>query len=515
MTENVLELKGINKSFGPTQVLTDVDFSVRKGEIHALIGENGAGKSTLMNITYGLVKPESGEIYVEGEKVDIKNAYIAQKNGICFVHQEIALCQDVTVAENIFMSEIYSKSTLKVNYTQLRKRAAEILYPMSKDQIKPEVLVESLSISHQQVVEIARALSIDCKVLILDEPTAALTESEAEALYAIMQQLKNEGIGIIFISHRMNEIFEQCDRVTVLRDGYLISVNDVKEITAKSLVSDMVGRELENIYPEKSQNISFNEEDVLLEVSDVTDFNKSRFEDIDFKLYKGEMLGISGLVGAGRSELVQGIIGLRKLNSGNIMYMGEDITHKSARAVFDSGLVYLSENRKETGLFVEMSIKHNVSSMFIKSVSNRGILSSKKEDTLAKEKVKTLNIKCNNIEQLISSLSGGNQQKVLVGKILAVAPQVVIMDEPTRGIDVGAKAEIHRLLRELVDQGIGVIMISSELNEIVGMCDRVLVMHEGRMVGEISGKEIEGKNIMHYASGADQYSKAYQSNNIC
>lgn len=515
MAEVVLELKGINKSFGPTKVLTDVDFSVRKGEIHALIGENGAGKSTLMNITYGLVKPESGEIYIEGEKVDIKNAFIAQKSGICFVHQEIALCQDVTVAENIFMSEIHSKGTLKVNYAQLRKRAAEVLYPMSKDQIKPEALVESLSISHQQVVEIARALSIDCKVLILDEPTAALTEGEAEALYAIMQQLKKEGIGIIFISHRMNEIFEQCDRVTVLRDGYLISVNDVKDVTTNKLVADMVGRELDNIYPEKAQNIDYSDKNVMLKVSDVTDFNRSRFEDVDFKLYRGEMLGISGLVGAGRSELVQGIVGLRKLDSGKVEYLGKDVTHKPSRQIFDAGLVYLSENRKETGLFIDMNIKYNMSSMFIKSVSNRGILSKKKEEKLAKEMVKTLNVRCTGIEQLISSLSGGNQQKVLVGKSLAVEPKVVIMDEPTRGIDVGAKAEIHRLLRELVDQGIGVVIISSELNEIVGMCDRVLVMHEGRMVGEINGNEIEGKNIMHYASGADQYSKTAQSNTIC
>ena len=253
----------------------------------------------------------------------------------------------------------------------------------------------------------------------------------------------------------------------------------------------------------------------MLEVDSVTDFNKSRFADIDFKLYKGEMLGISGLVGAGRSELAQGIIGLRKLQSGKVKYLGEDITNQSTRQIFNMGLVYLSENRKETGLFVDMSIKHNMSSMFINMVSRRGVLKKKVEEKLARRMVEELNIKCNNIEQLISNLSGGNQQKVLVGKVLAKQPTIVIMDEPTRGIDVGAKVEIHRLLRELVDQGIGVIMISSELNEIIGMCDRVLVMHEGKMVGEIFGKEIEGKNIMHYASGASQYNEADQRNNIC
>ncbi len=504
MTENALELKGINKSFGPTQVLIDVDFSVRKGEIHALIGENGAGKSTLMNIAYGLVKPESGEIFVEGRPVDVKNAFVAQESGICFVHQEIALCQDVTVAENIFMSEINKKGTLRVNYSEFRKRAAEILYPLSKDTIRPDSIVESLSISQQQVVEIARALSIQCKVLILDEPTAALTESEAEALYVIMKQLKNEGIGVVFISHRMNEIFEQCDRVTVLRDGRLISINDVKDVTPMSLVADMVGREIDNIYPPKAEIINYQEDNVLLEVSDVTDF-KGRFYNIDFKLYKGEMLGLSGLVGAGRSEVMQGIIGLRKLERGVVKFLGKDIAHKSSREVFDSGLVYLSENRKETGLFVDMSIKNNVSSMFISNVSKNGILSRKREEKLANESVESLNIKCSSIEQLISSLSGGNQQKVLVGKVLAVTPKVVIMDEPTRGIDVGAKAEIHRILRELVHRGIGVIMISSEMNEIVGMCDRVLIMNEGRICGEVSGAEIDGKSIMHYASGASLY----------
>ena len=504
MTENALELKGINKSFGPTQVLIDVDFSVRKGEIHALIGENGAGKSTLMNITYGLVKPESGEIFVEGKHVDVKNAFVAQQNGICFVHQEIALCQDVTVAENIFMSEINNKSTLRVNFSELKKRAAEILYPLSKDTIRPASIVEGLSISQQQVVEIARALSIQCKVLILDEPTAALTESESEALYEIMQQLKKEGIGVIFISHRMNEIFEQCDRVTVLRDGRLISVNEVKDVTPTSLVADMVGRELDNIYPPKAEVKNYQEENVLLDVSGVTDY-KGRFHDIDFKLYKGEMLGLSGLVGAGRSEVAQGIVGLRKLERGTVNFLGKDISNKSSREIFDSGLVYLSENRKETGLFVDMSIKNNVSSMFIDNVSTRGILSQKREEKLARESVESFNIICSSTEQLISSLSGGNQQKVLVGKVLAVTPKVVIMDEPTRGIDVGAKAEIHKILRELVDRGIGVIMISSEMNEIVGMCDRVLVMNEGRICGEVSGEEIEGKNIMHHASGASQY----------
>ncbi len=505
MVENILELKGINKSFGPNQVLTNVDFSVRKGEIHALIGENGAGKSTLMNITYGIVKADSGEIFVDGKPVDIKSAYIAQENGICFVHQEIALCQDITVAENIFMSEINKNTTIKVNYTKLKKRAAEILYPMTKDAIKPESLISSLSISHQQVVEIARALSIQAKVLILDEPTAALTEEEAEALYGIMRQLKANGIGVVFISHRINEIFEQCDRVTVLRDGHLISVNNVSEISAHSLVADMVGREIDTLYPDKADSIEYKDDNLLLEVSGVTDYKSRRFSDINFKLYKGEILGLSGLIGAGRSEVALGIVGLKPLKSGTVRFLGTDISNRSSREIFDAGLVYLSENRKESGLFISMNIKQNIPSMFINTVSKNGILKRSKEEKLAKEQVESLNIRCHGIEQLVSSLSGGNQQKVLVGKVLAKTPKIVIMDEPTRGIDVGAKAEIHRILRGLANQGIGVIIISSELNEIIGMCDRVLIMHEGRINGEAAGSGIDGRNIMHYAAGASQY----------
>jgi len=505
MVENILELKGINKSFGPNQVLTNVDFSVRKGEIHALIGENGAGKATLMNITYGIVKADSGEIIVDNQPVDIKSAYIAQENGICFVHQEIALCQDVTVAENIFMAEINKKTTMKVNYNKLKKRAAEILYPMTKDAIKPESLVSSLSISHQQVVEIARALSIECKVLILDEPTAALTEEEAEALYSIMHQLKANGIGVVFISHRINEIFDQCDRVTVLRDGLLISVNNVDDISTHSLVADMVGREIDNLYPDKADSIEYTDDNLLLEVSGITDHKSRRFSDINLKLYKGEILGLSGLVGAGRSEVALGIVGLRPLKSGTVKFLGQDVSKRTSREIFDAGLVYLSENRKESGLFIDMTIKQNIPSMFISTVSKNGILKRGEEERLAREQVDSLNIRCRGIEQLISSLSGGNQQKVLVGKILTKTPKVVIMDEPTRGIDVGAKAEIHRILRELVNQGIGVIIISSELNEIVGMCDRVLIMHEGRINGEVSGSGIEGKNIMHYAAGTSQH----------
>jgi ribose transport system ATP-binding protein len=292
--------------------------------------------------------------------------------------------------------------------------------------------------------------------------------------------------------------------VTVLRDGHLISVNNVTDVTTHSLVADMVGREIDTLYPDKAESIDYTDENLLLEVSDITDHENRRFADINFKLYKGEILGLSGLVGAGRSEVALGIVGLRPLKSGTVKFLGKDISNRSSRQIFDAGLVYLSEDRKESGLFIDLTVKHNIPSMFISTVSKNGLLKHGKEERLAKEKVESLNIRCQSIDQLVLSLSGGNQQKVLVGKILAKPPKVVIMDEPTRGIDVGAKAEIHRLLRELVNQGIGVIIISSELNEIVGMCDRVLVMHEGRINGEVTGSGIEGKNIMHYAAGASE-----------
>ena len=507
MSEFVLELKNIDKTFGATQVLYGVNFQLRPGEIHALVGENGAGKSTLMNIVYGIVKPDRGEIYVNGELADIKNANIAQKFGIGFVHQEIALCPDVTVAENILMSEINNKATLRVKYADIKKRAAEILKPLVGKNIKPGEITGSLSISNQQVVEIARALSSKCKVLILDEPTAALSESEADALYCIMDKLKAEGIGIVYISHRMSEIFEHCDRATVLRDGYFINTSNVSELTPKSLVSMMVGREIDNIYPPKAEAVKREEPEALLSVEGLTDAG-GRFHDIDFKLYKGEILGISGLIGAGRSEVAQGITGFRKLTRGKIVYLGEDITGKQPRTIFDKGLVYLSENRKESGLFVDMSIKHNVSATYVKNVSKGLILNRRAESKQAKKLCTDLNVRCRDIEQLVRNLSGGNQQKVMIAKLLSVTPKIVIMDEPTRGIDVGAKSEIHKLLRVLLSQGIGVIMISSELNEILGMCDRVLIMNEGRICGELADKEIDAKMIMNFASGAHKLESA-------
>ncbi len=501
MSENLLELKNISKSFGSNQVLFDVDFTLRSGEIHAIIGENGAGKSTLMNIVDGLLQPESGEIIIEGKRVDITSPLDAQGHGICFVHQEIALCQDVSVAQNIFMSQINADKKAVVNYKELSRKAKEILYSLVKDAIDPNDLVMHLTISNQQVVEIAKALSTECKVLILDEPTAALSESETEALYEIMHNLAARGIGIIYISHRMSEIFEQCDRVSVLRDGYMVSIYDVANVTVKQLVNDMAGREVNAIYPPKAESFDAGKAETLLEVKHITDGN-ARFRDVSFHLKRGEMLGFSGLIGSGRSEIMQGITGIRKLHEGEVLFRGENIAGKPAKEIFQKGLLYMSEDRKQSGLFLEMSIMHNISAMHIEVVTQKGFINASKEKSQGERMAKELNVKCTSTQQWVMDLSGGNQQKVLIAKLLAKKPDVIILDEPTRGIDVAAKAEIHRLLRQLVQEGIGVIIVSSELNEVIGMCDRVIIVNEGKLVGEVSGEEISSNRIMFFASGA-------------
>jgi ribose transport system ATP-binding protein len=516
LSGHLLELKNISKSFGTNQVLFGVDFTLDHGEIHAIIGENGAGKSTLMNIIDGLFPPDSGEIYLEGEPAGITSPIDAQKLGIGFVHQEIALCQDVSVAQNIFMSQVPMDVGKKafMNFKKQATEARALLRQLDSGGIEPTAPVMNLTISNQQIVEIAKALSRQCKVLILDEPTATLSETETNALYKIMRQLAGQGIGIIYISHRMTEIFENCDTVSVLRDGYMISKYKVKELTSvQRLVNDMAGREVTMLYPEKRKSLRMENDQVLLDVKDLTDEN-GRFENISFKLYKGEILGFSGLIGSGRSETMQGITGLRRLKSGKVEFLGKDITGQKSGKTFSQGLLYMSEDRKRTGLFLDMSISPNISAVHRDLVAKNGVIQDGAEKKLARKMIAELNVKAYGIEQFVMNLSGGNQQKIFLGKLLAKKPQAVILDEPTRGIDVASKAEIHRLLRDLVAQDIGVIIVSSELNEIIGMCDRVEVMNEGRLVGEVEGENINTGNIMYFASGAFRIDSKQTNNGV-
>ncbi|MCP4629503.1 MAG: sugar ABC transporter ATP-binding protein [bacterium] len=492
----VLEVKDIDKSFPGTKALSKVNFQLRKGEIHAVVGENGAGKSTLMNVIDGVYTPDAGEIYINGHRVHIKDPLAAQKLGIGFVHQEIALCPDVTVAENLYMASINASKALLVNYKELYAKTAQALESLHP--VDPYKKVGELSISNQQVVEIAKALTLDCRILILDEPTAVLTESETEALFQIMQKLKAQGISIIYISHRMAEVFGQCDRVSVLRDGQYIGTFDVDQTNSTEVVNMMVGREIGDLYPPKADQTD-QTTDVLLQVSGFK--NEGRFEDISFELFKGEILGFSGLVGAGRSELAKAICGLYPKRAGEVIFKGNDLEVRNYEDAIRQGIVYLTEDRKTEGLFLEMPISNNIVAMDLKQVSSRGVVDGKLTQNLSSGLADKLNIKFHALTQLVSSLSGGNQQKVLIAKLLSVNPAIIIMDEPTRGIDVGAKSEIHRLLRELANQGIGVIMISSELPEIIGMCDRVMVMHEGRKCDIISGDQINEEHIIQLASG--------------
>ena len=495
----ILKISELTKSFGPIRALRGVSFELRRGEIHALAGENGAGKSTLMNIIDGILRPDSGQILLDGKEVRITSPAMAQSLGIGFVHQEIALCPDISVAENIFMGVTSTSRARLMDYRDLERRAAETMRRLGN--IDPAAPVRTLSISQQQLVEIAKALTLDCRVLILDEPTAALTEREAQTLFGIMRDLAARGISIIYITHRMVEIFDNCDRVTVFRDGQFITTRNVAETTPGAVVGAMVGRVIDNLYPPKLGD----EEpgDILLEVRNLSE--RLRFTDISFRLRKGEILGLGGLIGAGRSEIVRGICGLEGDVTGEILLRGQPLHLAHYGESIANGIVYLSEDRKGDGLFLDMSIAANVSALRLEQVASRtGIIDERREAKLAEALGARLNLKYGHAGQPVSALSGGNQQKVAIAKMLSVNPQVIFLDEPTRGVDVGAKAEIHRILRDLARAGVGMVVISSELPELIGVCDRVLVVREGRIAGEVSAGQMTEDRIMHLASIGDE-----------
>lgn len=494
----ILQIQNLSKSFGPVKALRGVNFELRRGEIHAIAGENGAGKSTLMNIIDGILQPNSGTILLDGKPVKITSPTVAQQMGIGFVHQEIALCPDVSIAENIFMAKTNVSASRLMDYKKLERDAREVFQQLSD--ISPSVLVKDLSISNQQLVEIAKALTLDCRILILDEPTAALTEAEAQTLFKIMRDLADRGISIIYISHRMVEIFDNCDRVSVFRDGQYITTQIVAEIDPSDVVNAMVGRVIDNLYPEKQTN-SEKSDQMTLEVKNLTE--ETRFRDISFALKKGEILGFAGLIGAGRSEIAKGVCQLEGRVTGEVWLNGEKQTLRSYQDSIEAGMVYLSEDRKGDGLFLDMSIASNVSALKIEQVAKGGLIHSTSEKAQAEGLGKKLKLKCGSLSDAVSSLSGGNQQKVAIAKMLSVNPRLIFLDEPTRGVDVGAKSEIHRILRELARDGVGIVVISSELPELIGICDRVLVVREGSISGEVSGDEMTEENIMRLASVMD------------
>jgi ribose transport system ATP-binding protein len=498
-SETILDVQNVSKSFGSVTALKSVNFDLRRGEVHALAGENGAGKSTLMNVIDGIVSPDSGTILLDGEPVEITSPAVAQKLGIGFVHQEIELCPDVTVAENMFMASTGSSRSWLMDTDSLERRAGEVLSQLAN--IDPRTLVRDLSISNQQLVEIAKALTLDCRVLILDEPTAALTELEAETLFRIMRELAARGISIIYISHRLAEIFGNCDRVTVFRDGEHIVTHRVADTTPSELVKAMVGRVLDRQYPEK-QRPEERTDEVILSVRRLTD--PRLFSDISFDVKRGEILGLGGLIGAGRSEIARGLCRLEGEATGEVRLGGRPLNLRHYEDCIANGIVYLSEDRKGDGVFLDLSIAANTSAMSQRQISRFGIISRSRELQLAERTGRDLELKYGHLDDNVSTLSGGNQQKVALAKLLATKPKVIFLDEPTRGVDVGAKAEIHALLREMVRAGIGIVVISSEMPELIGVCDRVIVIREGEISGEVVGDAMTEENIMHFTSMGDR-----------
>ncbi|MFC0470961.1 sugar ABC transporter ATP-binding protein [Halalkalibacter kiskunsagensis] len=491
----LLKMKAITKVFPGTKALSNVNLLVEKGEVHSLVGENGAGKSTLMKIIGGVHQPEEGQIFFEGKKVRFTNPKESQEAGVGLVHQELSLCAHMTVAENIYIGRLPKKKSTMVDYKRLYKDCQEIL-DIFKVTFKPNQVVGTLNIAEQQIIEIAKAISLECKLLILDEPTSSLTQPESEVLFEIINMLKNKGVSILYISHRMEEIFRICDKVTVLRDGEYVGTIETKDSNENNIVSMMVGRDIDNKYPNKSTNVSKEE---ILKVKNLK--SDGMFNNVSFSLYKGEILGFSGIVGAGRTEVMRTICGIDGKTSGTVYLNNHPLKIKSYREAIRFGIGYVPEDRKDQGLFLDQSIQRNLTAAILDKIKKGVLLRKSMEKEITLEYVDRLSIKISDIHLPVDSLSGGNQQKVLLAKWMAIKPKVLILDEPTRGIDVGAKVEIYKLLRELSQQGIGIIVVSSELPEVIGMSDRVVVMHEGNVTGVLDGEDLNEEKIMTLASG--------------
>lgn len=498
---NILQISKVSKSFGGNLVLDEVDMDVRAGEIHALCGENGAGKSTLMNIVGGIHQRDKGTIVFDGEEVNFTNPREAVFRGIGFVHQELALCQDLTVAENMWMWSMPNKGGF-INHKELYRKTDEILANFGAD-FSATRKVETLSVAQQQIAEIARALSLNAKLIILDEPSSSITDTEVEKLFVMLKELCEKGIGIVYISHRMKEVFTICDRVTILRDGKLINTLDIAATTHNEVVSSMVGRDISEFFPPKSTS-NYSEQDDLLKAEN---YSGNGFKDISFTLKKGRILGFTGLIGSGRTELMKAVCGIEGYRSGNLLYKGKTVHHKSFSDAIKNNIYYLTEDRKKNGIFLEMSVKRNIASTNLEELSNGGFLSEKAEADIADKEIKRMNVKARSREQDLRFLSGGNQQKTMIGKWMAKEPEVIIMDEPTRGVDVGAKSEIHFMLRDLCNSDVGVIVVSSDMPEVIGLCDDVVVMHEGKFMGTLSGNEITEDNLIMMAMGKSNQNK--------
>lgn len=488
----ILELQHITKHYPGVVALDDVSLSFEPGEIHSIMGENGAGKSTLIKIVAGAIEASSGKVIINGESFEKLTPALAKQHGIGVIYQEFNVVPSMNIAENIFLGD-KTGNAISPDFKKMHKEAARLMESLGVH-IDSHRMVGDLSTAQQQLVEIAKAVSKNCKVLIMDEPSAAIAVAEVENMLRIVRQLKEQGVTIIYISHRMDEVFEISDRVSILRDGRYVATKKIDEVSRQDLINMMVGRELTESFP--SRNVTPGEN--VLEVRNLTgngDFN------INLYLRKGEILGLAGLVGAGRTELAKMLFGDVRPTSGEIVVKGKTVHFRDTSDAIDAGIGLIPEDRKREGAFLEYSIQWNIPSMSLRRISKATVVDQKEADRLADEYVEKLSIKTPTVKQLVKNLSGGNQQKVVVAKVLAAQTEILIFDEPTRGIDVGAKQEIYHLMNNLVEQGMSIIMISSEMEELLGMSDRVMVLYEGRITGELSKDEFSQSRVLELASG--------------
>ncbi|MBG9770492.1 ribose ABC transporter ATP-binding protein RbsA [Bacillus vallismortis] len=489
-----IEMKDIHKAFGKNQVLSGVSFQLAPGEVHALMGENGAGKSTLMNILTGLHKSDKGQIRINENETYFSNPKEAEQHGIAFIHQELNIWPEMTVLENLFIGKEIS-SKLGVLQTRKMKALAKEQFDKLSVSLSLDQEAGDCSVGQQQMIEIAKALMTNAEVIIMDEPTAALTEREISTLFEVITALKKNGVSIVYISHRMEEIFAICDRITIMRDGKTVDTTNISETDFDEVVKKMVGRELTERYPNRTLSLGDN----IFEVKNAS--VKGRFEDVSFSVRSGEIVGISGLMGAGRTEIMRALFGVDRLDSGEIWIAGKKTVIKNPQDAVKKGLGFITENRKDEGLLLDTSIRENIALPNLASFSPKGLIDHKREAEFVDLLIKRLTIKTASPETHARHLSGGNQQKVVIAKWIGIGPKVLILDEPTRGVDVGAKREIYSLMNELTERGVAIIMVSSELPEILGMSDRIIVVHEGRISGEINAQEATQERIMTLATG--------------
>lgn len=489
-----IKMQGINKVFGGIPVLQNAGFDLDDGEIHALMGENGAGKSTLMKILTGVYTKDAGEIFADGNEVCYKSPQEAEKAGIVFIHQELNVLLDMTVEENMFLGKEITNKFGVCGKQAMRSEVKKILDVLEVD-INPAEKMDTLSIGQQQMIEIAKALMVDAKVIIMDEPTAALTQKETATLFKVVRSLRDKGVSVVYISHRMEEIFDLCDRITILRDGQYIGTRVVSETDMTEVVKMMIGREIGERYPDRDVSLG----DVTFKVEDLN--CPGVFSDISFEVRAGEVIGVAGLMGAGRTEIMQSIFGNMPNVTGHIYVNGKEVHNRNPEQAMKNGIGFITEDRKTEGLMLEESIMRNISLTNFGRISNRGVLNRKSENSMVRKEIEKLRIRCNGPEHRCNELSGGNQQKVVFAKWILTDPKVLILDEPTRGVDIGAKKEIYSIINDLAAKGVAIIMVSSELPEILGMSDRVMVISEGKIGGFINKKDANQEKIMILATG--------------